>query len=380
MHRVFLTAVMLAVLPMAVLAEGAAEKGWTREDFSSSCADCHGAAPKYPLLGARLGYDTSGHKNNDNSFYANGAGCQKCHTNEGFIDFVKTGKVDDKAFVRYPSQPNCVTCHTQHETWDFSLRTAEPVKLAEGSVFDLGKGNLCANCHQSRGDVKQNVKAMAAKDVRATWGAHHGPQSDLINGTNAYEFPGKSYSSSPHKFVLREGCVECHMALPEGRYGLNPSIGGHSFNIAGEVHEAPRVNTAGCLACHKDMKQLAGAELFDIKAKADYDQDGKVEAVQQEVQGLLDAFVNEEGTGYLQTMDPPMFKKDAKASFAELSAGWAGTTAGQWSQDQIGALWNYKYILEDRSRGVHNLTYTIQVLYDSLKALEPSLDDSLRPE
>jgi hypothetical protein len=169
------------------------------------------------------------------------------------------------------------------------------------------------------------------------------------------------------------------MALPTGRYSLNPAIGGHSFNIAGEVHEAPKVNTAGCLACHKDIKQLGNTEFFDIKAKADFDQDGKVEVVQQEVQGLLDAFVNEKGTGVLQTMSPPMFKKDAKAAFLELSAGWAGTQAGQWNEAQVAALWNYKYLLEDRSRGVHNATYTIQVLYDTLKALDPKYDDSLRP-
>jgi Fe-S cluster biogenesis protein NfuA len=355
------------------------EAGVTRADFGAACADCHGATPKYPLLGARLGYDTSGHKNNNNSSYANGQGCQKCHTNEGFIDFVKTGKVDEKAFVAYPSQPTCATCHTQHETWDFSLRTVAPVKLVDGSVFDLGAGNLCANCHMSRTTAKSTVKALATKDVRSSWGAHHGPQSDIINGSNAWHFPGREYSSSPHKDVLENGCVECHMALPTGRYALSPAIGGHSFNIAGEVHEAPVVNLVACLSCHKDLKQVPRTELFDIKAKADFDHDGKVEAAQQEVQGLLLLFVNPKGTGYLQTISPVMYKKDAEASFEALSAGWAGTTAGQWTETQVAALYNFKLILEDRSLGVHNLTYTVQVLYDTLKALDPDFDDSLRP-
>jgi hypothetical protein len=62
-----------------------------------------------------------------------------------------------------------------------------------------------------------------------------------------------------------------------------------------------------------------------------------------------------------------------------LGSGWAGTTAGQWSEAQMAALYNYKLILEDRSRGVHNLTYTVEVLYDTLKALDPRFDDSLRP-
>jgi len=353
--------------------------GLTRGDFGAACAECHGAAPKYPLLGARLGYDTSGHKNNDNSYYANGQGCQRCHTNEGFIEFAATGKVDPKAFVRYPSQPNCVTCHTQHETWSLGLRTVKPVKLVNGSVFDLGKGNLCANCHQASGEARALVKASPAAGIFPFWGAHHGPQSDLVSGTNAWEYPGKSYSSSPHKAVLTDGCVECHMALPEGRYGLNPAVGGHSFNIVGEVHEAGKVNTAGCLACHQDIKQLPGTEFFDLKAKEDFDRDGKVEAVQVEVQGLLETFVNPKGTGYLQTMNPPMFKTDAQASFPGLTTGWAGSRNGQWSETQMAALYNYKLVVEDRSRGVHNATYTIQVLYDALKALDSRFDDSLRP-
>jgi hypothetical protein len=377
--RVLILTAAFLIVSLAVAAEGTMEEGWARQDFGDSCAACHGATPEYPLLGAKLGYDVSGHKNNNNSYYANGGGCQICHTNEGFIAYVKTGKVDPDAYVRYPSQPSCVTCHTMHETWDFSLRTTKPVTLVDGSVFDIGEGNLCASCHQARGDVKGAVKAMDARSVSSHWGAHHGPQSNVVNGTDAYEYPGKSYSSSPHKDVLTDGCVTCHMSLPEGRYSLSPHVGGHSFNVVGEVHEAEKVNLSACTACHGDVKQLPGTDMYNIKAKADFDHDGTVEAMQMEVQGLLDALVNEDGTGYLQTMNPPMFKPDAMATFHDLGTGWAGSRSGRWSEAQIGALWNYKLIVEDRSRGVHNATYTIQVLYDTLKALDPSLDDSLRP-
>jgi len=287
--------------------------------------------------------------------------------------------VDPDAYVANPSQPNCVTCHTMHETWDFSLRTAKPVKLQDGSTFDIGAGNLCAICHQARRDVKTQVEAKEAKSVSSHWGAHHGPQSDMVNGTNAYEYPGKRYSSSPHKDVLTDGCVTCHMSLPEGRYSFSPEVGGHSFNIAGEVHESEKVNVSGCVDCHEGIKQLSGTDLFDYKAKADYDRDGSTEAVQMEVQGLLDALVNENGSGLLQTMNPPMFKPDAKATFHDLGSGWAASKSGSWSEAQVGALWNYKLFIEDRSRGVHNATYTIQVLYDTLKALNPRLNDSLRP-
>jgi cytochrome c551/c552 len=169
------------------------------------------------------------------------------------------------------------------------------------------------------------------------------------------------------------------MSLPEGRYAFSPSLGGHSFNVTAEVHEAGKVNNSGCLACHQDLKQVAGTEMFDVRAKADYDHDGTVEPVQMEVQGILAAFVNKNGTGYLQTMDPPMYRKDAEATFEGVGSGWANSRTGQWSESQMAALYNFKMIVEDRSLGVHNAWYEIQVLYDSLKAVDPGFDDSLRP-
>ena len=346
--------------------------------FPQACADCHGPEPTQPIMGARASYDRSGHKNFGNSYYANGAGCQQCHTNEGFIAYVKTGKVDTKGYVANPSQQGCFTCHDPHGKGDMRLRTVAPVKIATGDTINVGAGNLCANCHQARRAAAGDVKAMPAKSVTGHWGGHHGPQADMLLGKNGYEFPGKQYGSSIHGQVVKDGCVGCHMALPEGRYSLSPSVGGHSFNVLGEVHEEEKANTSGCIACHKDIKQVRGREVFDVKARADYDNDGTAEPVQDEVQGLLDAMVNAQGTGLLQTTNPPMFKKNATASFHDLGSGWAGSSNGDWSEEQIGALWNYKLIIEDRSLGVHNTKYIVQLLYDSIEALNPRIDTSSR--
>lgn len=63
------------------------------------CADCHGSETKYPVRGVRSQYLTSGHRTLGNAHYANSDDCQGCHTNEGFIERAKTGKVDVKKFV-----------------------------------------------------------------------------------------------------------------------------------------------------------------------------------------------------------------------------------------------------------------------------------------
>ena len=46
----------------------------------------------------------------------------------------------------------------------------------------------------------------------------------------------------------------------------------------------------------------------------------------------------------------------------------------------VGAVYNYKFVLEDGSRGIHNMKYAVQLLMDSLKALDPGYDDSKRPQ
>ena len=333
------------------------------------CIDCHGSEPKFPVRGIRSQYQTSGHRMLGNASYANADDCQGCHTNEGFIQRAKTDKVDTKKFVSNPSEIGCFTCHAPHDNGNFALRTTAKVPLANAVVFDKDKGNLCASCHRARRMPKDEVRARNIPND--SWGAHHGPQADMLAGTNAYEFPGRKYTSSIHTALPNANCVTCHMTLPGGRYSLSPSIGGHSFRSAGEVHESHKVNSAGCATsgCHGSMEQVAGSHYFDKKAAQDFDGDGKVETVQEEVQGLLEKFVNDKGTGFLQTMKEPMY--DLKGKFINIKT--------QYPLDMVAALYNYKFVLEDRSKGVHNATYALQILMDSMKALDKNFDDSKRP-
>jgi hypothetical protein len=333
------------------------------------CVDCHGSETKFSIRGIRSQYLTSGHRTIGNAAYANADDCQGCHTNEGFIQRAKTGKVDVKKFVANPSEIGCFTCHAPHDKGDFALRTTAKVTLANGASFDRGNGNLCANCHQARRTPKAEVRARNIPSD--SWGAHHGPQADMLSGTNAYEFPGKKYSSSAHGVLPTATCVNCHMTLPSGRYSLSPSIGGHSMRLAGEVHERPTAVVAGCLTsgCHGEMKQLAGKHYYDRKAPSDYDGNGKVETVQEEVLGLLNKFINTQGTGLLQTMKDPPY--DGKGKFVNAKT--------QYPLEVVAALYNYKFVLEDGSKGIHNSTYAVQLLMDSIKALDKNFDDSKRP-
>jgi hypothetical protein len=353
----------------ALLAPTAISYGQTSV-LPKACLDCHGSEAKYSVLGTRTQYLTSGHSTIGNASYANSEDCQGCHTNEGFIERAKTGKVDPKKVIANPSAIGCFTCHAPHESGNFSLRKTSAVTLTNGAKFDRGRGNLCANCHMARRTAKAEVRARAIPSE--SWGAHHGPQADMLSGTNAYEHPGKKYSNSAHAVLPQADCVTCHMTQPNRRYSLTPAIGGHSFRIAGEVHERPTVNTAGCLSsgCHSEIKQLKEAPFVDRRAPADYDGNGTVETIQQEVKGLYERIINDKGTGLLQTMNNPLY--DAKGHFIE-------NNKTQYPVEVVAALYNYKFVQEDGSKGIHNTAYAVQLLMDSIKALDKNFDDSKRP-
>jgi hypothetical protein len=150
-----------------------------------------------------------------------------------------------------------------------------------------------------------------------------------------------------------------------------PLIRGHSFEVTGEVHEVLKLNTAGCAACHKDVGQVAGRDVYNVISRDDYDRDGVKETAQDEVQGLLDMLVSTAGTGLLQSLPVPMYKADG--TFAPTRSTAVRPVA------EVAALYNDKMLLQDGSRGIHNMTYVVQVLYDTIQALNPAFDVSRRP-
>jgi len=86
--------------------------------------------------------------------------------------------------------------------------------------------------------------------------------------------------------------------------------------------------------------------------------------------GDYEGLINPQGTGLLQTMKNPPY--DARGKFINNKT--------QYPVEVVAALYNYKFVQEDRSKGIHNSTYAVQLLIDSIKALDGSFDDSNRPQ
>jgi hypothetical protein len=336
----------LGVLIVAFVFVAACERTITRVEETTtpeSCFSCHSDASTF-LVAAEAQWENSKHASGDNidrNTILFGTPCVGCHTSEGFVARVTTGQIP--AVVENPTAIHCFTCHAPHTNENLSLRVTEVQKLKNGESFDLHDANICTACHQAL----NNVNTYVAKDVQTLsqyWGPHHGVQSDMLIGTNGYEYAGFEYSRTNHRGGTDNGCLDCHFKTTR-----NYILGGHSFNMAFDREGTEEFNTAACaqVQCHPDE------ELTDFNR----------DNVQSDVTALIDQ---------LQTL---LINANLLAFYADDNA-YEPTERGVHSAtapgDSAGAVWNYLLAREDRSEGVHNREYITGLLESSIQFMQPA--------
>ncbi|MBT8220558.1 MAG: hypothetical protein KJP00_12080 [Bacteroidia bacterium] len=309
--------------------------GQDGQNGAENCVDCHG---NNQLITAKMfQWENSIHYLGGH-YDRNEADCAACHTSQGFLDRIASGAMEASADVEDPLPQNCYTCHQIHQTWtgaDWALTAQDPVTLwVGGETVDLGAGNQCINCHQPRLRTPAVPTPGVDEMLEITsnfWGPHHGAKGALFTGKGAYEV-GSGYVNSSHTTSVENSCITCHMAEAiEGR-----GAGGHTFRVETEEGD---LNLNGCssIVCHS-----AGA----VPAL--------VESTQAEIQLLLDELnADLKAIGILA----PLFGSDRAVK-------------GTWTSVQVGALWNYLYVEEDKSKGVHNAQYAKTLLENSIAALD----------
>lgn len=308
-------------------------------DGTAVCQECHSSDQAMAVKVAQ--YNGSFHATSDNAAYANNssAACTQCHVSQGFIDYIKNGKVENTAKYSDPLQPNCYTCHSKiHTTYteaDWALTTTAPVTMTlGGATFDKGNGNLCANCHQARALNPAMPELTATADVNITstrWGTHHGPMANVLIGKGLYEVAGTlTYGTNVHGSIA-DGCITCHMATPYGTMA-----GGHSLGMEYDSHGTIKKNFNGCTSCHTDAAAL----------------NTKVIAFQASTQAKLDE---------LQALLVAQNVYNATTGLIKAT--------GAYTPKRIGAYLNYQTVKEDKSLGIHNPAYTKALLQNSIEAL-----------
>ncbi len=313
--------VLVAVLVIAAVGCAGAP-GESAAVNAEDCTTCHNDTTL--VLSKSVQSATTTHMTGGAHDYAGGrTSCTACHSSEGFQEMVATGVgiEDFEEATANPSPQNCRTCHQIHTTYteaDFALKTTTPVTLiASGETFDMGDGNLCANCHQPR---RLGPQAGGGDyEITSThWGPHHGPQSTVLLGISAYGVPD---STSIHYTLVEDGCPVCHMA--DGNHTLAAS-------------------TAGCQSCHAELDTLDhNGVQTEIKALFDELKELLL------AKGLLATEVDEE-TGEVEVHPNP----------------------GTYPEGQAGAAWNWMIVYEDNSFGVHNPSWTKAILEKGIELMK----------
>ena len=291
--------------------------------------------------------------------------CSKCHSGEGFVNYVTTGTMIE---VEASNGLECATCHDDVQS--FSLRSVANATYPGGAVIvePNGDDNLCTTCHSGR-ESKASVDAAIASGKPAFKNVHYLPAGAVLNGSDAgvgYQYDGKTYRAK-QTHVGGVSCVGCHA----------PETTEHSF----DVHD----NAAACQACH------GAIALTDIRltSNADYDGDGSnTEPLEGELAGLEDAlyaaiqataaatgkYIVYSGSSY------PYFFADTNANgVLDPSEANGGNSYKGWTAALSKAAFNFQLAHKEPGAWAHNFKYTAQLLYDSIEDLGGSTTGLVRP-
>jgi len=315
-----------------------------------ACAQCHDDPWRYnkvaqhenSLHAEALWSSSFKRTTTDNSL---GSNCSRCHDGQGYVTFMKGEVFNAANLTEADHMPiTCATCHDPHGNGETaSLRNSPAISdtLGNGFAYTVGgTGQVCMNCHKARRD---NVTYMSTS-VTSTWGPHHSTQTDVLMGQNAASFNGSEFMSGSHQFAIENACVDCHMyATADTGTVDRDKYGGHTFKIVNP--ESGNANMKACASCHGTKANL---EAFE--ASADYDRDGTIEGIQDEIDGLITI---------LRTQLPPTGVDSVSYSLVQSS--------GDLNIKK--AYWNYQLIAYDGSRGMHNTKFAVDVLNKSIAAI-----------
>ncbi len=314
---------------------------------SGKCAKCHDNPWRYPTYAQ---WKNSLHSNalfegrtiaaNQRNTFGD---CNRCHDGYTYVGFTKGLAYPPNITTADQEMIGCASCHDPHgNSNQHSLRNrpAGSDTLSGGYTYPTaGNGKVCLDCHKAR---RNPVWYVLGRSVTSTWGPHGSTQGDVLMGRNAASFGGIPYISGSHKNISNT-CVGCHMAATTDTGTVTrDKVGGHSMNLHYSATNYDHMT--GCVSCHPGKSSFD-----DFIAPDDFDGDNVIEPWQKEVEGCIRK---------LRIALPPAGVDSVR---------WQLIAADSNNTNLRRAYWNYLYILNDGSLGMHNPFYSIQVLLTSVQ-------------
>jgi hypothetical protein len=318
--------------------------------------------------------------------------CVRCHTAPGFVGWATAGGMAEQnlfttnitwanyystnvvaynatspTYTTPQTPPNttyfpitCQACHDPHnDSNPHQLRLSYNVVLSDGTaVTNAGAGGFCMECHNNRNGSVTNMLANYPLNQPnwaggVSFGTHDSPQGDMLEGVNAVTY-GQTIPSAPHAFVVSNTCVGCHMQTIAATDPAFTLAGGHttkmSYNVTNNGVVAKVTVAYVCAQCHGAVTN------FDIPAP-DYVGVGYSLGIQTQVQMLLNK---------LSTLLPnSTYQANANNYVAD---GLVKSPSGQtnWPAKYLQASYNWQFVSNDGSLGVHNGPFAIGLLKASI--------------
>jgi hypothetical protein len=236
-------------------------------------------------------------------------------------------------------------------------------------VTNAGDGAICMNCHQGRNGPASN-SIVKYPLLQQTWaggsafGPHDNPASDMLEGVNGWTY-GKVIPSSAHALSVSNTCVGCHMQTVASTDPAFLQAGGHTWSMTYTNNLGAKVDKVDvCIQCHGQMSS------FDM-VKVDYNGDGVIEGVQTEVQHMLDQ---------LSTMLPNKNYQANPNNYVADGLVKSPTSQTNWPVKFLEASYNWQFVNNDESKGVHNTAYAVGLLKASIADLTGDANDDGLPD
>jgi hypothetical protein len=301
--------------------------------------------------------------------------CVACHTSLGFLARIEGFSTTNTTF----NAIGCQTCHEPHGQTSPTnnphlLRVLDNVTMPDGTtVTNAGLGAICLECHHSRNGAA-STQIANYQQGKPTWyggssfGVHDSPQGDMIEGINAITY-GQTIPSSAHRVTVTNLCVGCHMQSTAAGDPAFLNAGGHTFHMSYSTVSTNGVTNsvslvAACAQCHGPIKS------FDM-AVQDYNGDGVIEGVQTEVQHLLDK---------LSTMLPNSTYLSNANYVADGLVKTSVSVKTNWPARFLNAAYNWQFVNNDGSKGVHNAPFATGLLKASIADLSGDANNDGLPD
>ena len=404
--------------------------GAARQNISSElCGSCHGE----PLRHGRFQqWEESGHANLELAIVegtvenrdASAGHCGRCHSGEGFLAWTAqddltlriqgangNATVDELAAlgltVDSVHSQTCVVCHDPHDAGKSSGEPNTAGIRIEGSTsllpagfkaVSVGRGALCITCHNTRNGAHNDLVG----DPANYSAPHTAAQGDVLMGENAYFV--RTGARSAHSFI-ENTCTKCHMDLtpPPTEFSYQQSGTNHSFaaslSICADCHG--KFDGKALMEAIEEMLHDLGSAMsayllgklgdqVTIKDYTPHAYQGKEYDIKSDA-----VVINKANIAAVEPSEPHgqqgfliTFKEPVEVTYApanenphKLSVTTVEVQLGDITSDGKAAIippadplvkagWNYFLLHGDGSEGIHNPSFSLDVIRASAAALK----------